>query len=328
MTYDSNGFSATTPPPPPGPLAPSATGYAAPPTAPGAAPLDTSDKSFIATWLFAWLLGIFGVDRFYLGKIGTGIAKLLTLGGLGIWALVDLIITLTQNATDSQGRKVRGQGKQPMIAWIVTGVLVAVGLIGNLTNGVNAVSGSSNVVPAVEQASAEEAAAPQQAPAAELETIPTLTGSSVGEARAALASVGFVLVAPEGSGDDWTVVAQSVAPGTEADAGTEVSVTAEAPAPVLSLSQQNAVGQARSYLALTGFSRDGLIGQLEYEGYSTEDASFGADNSGADWNAEAAEKAQSYLDLTSFSREGLSDQLAFEGFTPEQIDFGLAAVGY
>lgn len=327
MTNDNNGFSTTMPPPPPGPLASGATAYAAPPAAPSPKPHDTSDKSFIATWLFAWLLGIFGVDRFYLGKVGSGVAKLLTLGGLGIWALVDLIITLTQNATDSQGRKVRGQGRQPMIAWIVTGVLVAIGLITNLTNGVNAVSGSSNVVPAVEQASAEEAAAPQQA-AAERETVPTLTGSSIGEARAALTSVGFALVAPEGSGDDWSVVAQSVTPGTEADAGTEVSVTAEAPAPVLSLSQQNAVGQARSYLALTGFSRDGLIGQLEYEGYSTEDASFGADNTGADWNAEAAEKAQSYLDLTSFSRGGLYDQLAYEGFTPEQIDFGLAAVGY
>ena len=55
---------------------------------------------------------------------------------------------------------------------------------------------------------------------------------------------------------------------------------------------------------------------------------FGADNAGADWNAEAAEKAKSYLDMTSFSRDGLYDQLAFEGFTDPEIQFGLTAVGY
>ena len=57
-------------------------------------------KSFLVTWLFSLLLGVLGVDRFYLGKIGTGIAKLLTLGGLGWWALVDLVITLAGKQTD------------------------------------------------------------------------------------------------------------------------------------------------------------------------------------------------------------------------------------
>ena len=58
--------------------------------------------------LTAGLLGIFlgglGVHRFYLGYTGIGIAKLLTFGGCGIWALVDLILIAMRNVPDSDGR--------------------------------------------------------------------------------------------------------------------------------------------------------------------------------------------------------------------------------
>jgi predicted RNA-binding Zn-ribbon protein involved in translation (DUF1610 family) len=48
-------------------------------------------------------LGGFGVDRFYVGKIGTGILKLVTLGGFGVWWLIDLIIIAISKFTDSDG---------------------------------------------------------------------------------------------------------------------------------------------------------------------------------------------------------------------------------
>ena len=52
------------------------------------------------------------------------------------------------------------------------------------------------------------------------------------------------------------------------------------------------------------------------------DATFAADNCGADWNAEALEKAKNYIGSMGFSYTGLVDQLEFEGFTAEQATYG------
>lgn len=86
-------------------------------------------KSFMITWILSLLLGGLGVDRFYLGKIGTGIAKLLTAGGFGIWSIVDLIITLTGNARDKQGQPLAGYPENKKKAWIITIVVWFAGLI-------------------------------------------------------------------------------------------------------------------------------------------------------------------------------------------------------
>lgn len=91
--------------------------------------------------------------------------------------------------------------------------------------------------------------------------------------------------------------------------------------------QRNAVRAAESYLDISAFSRQGLIDQLEFEGYTTEDATFAVDYVSPDWNEQAALSAESYLDLTAFSRQGLIDQLVFEGFTYEQAQYGVAQTG-
>ena len=67
---------------------------------------------------------------------------------------------------------------------------------------------------------------------------------------------------------------------------------------------------------------------MEYEGYSTEDATFAVENCGADWYEQTAKSAQSYLDVMSFSRSGLIEQLLYEGFTQQQAEYGVSAVGY
>jgi hypothetical protein len=61
---------------------------------------------------------------------------------------------------------------------------------------------------------------------------------------------------------------------------------------------------------------------LEYEGFSTSDATFAVDSLSVDWNEQAAKKAEEYLAYTSFSRSGLVQQLQYEGFTPEQAEYG------
>jgi TM2 domain-containing membrane protein YozV len=66
--------------------------------------MGTSDKGFVPTVLLCLLLGGLGVHRFYVGKIGTGILQLLTLGGLGFWALFDLIMIIIGKFTDGEGR--------------------------------------------------------------------------------------------------------------------------------------------------------------------------------------------------------------------------------
>ena len=93
------------------------------------------------------------------------------------------------------------------------------------------------------------------------------------------------------------------------------------------VSQQNARQMAKDYLKYTAFSRQGLIKQLEFEGFSNSDAVYGVDYHDTNWKEQAAKCAKSYLDYSAFSRKGLIEQLEYEGFTYEQAVYGVDSTG-
>ena len=67
---------------------------------------EISPRSRLVALLFCILLGFLGVHRFYVGKIGTGILMLVTIGGLGIWQLIDLILIAVGSFRDKENRRV------------------------------------------------------------------------------------------------------------------------------------------------------------------------------------------------------------------------------
>ncbi len=136
------------------------------PYSPDAAPPQSvaagSQKSFLATWLLSLFLGFLAADRFYLGKIGTGILKIVTLAGFGIWYLIDLILILAGVVRDKQGRPLQGSRTQRLVAWAVTAGWVILGMI---IGGTTAATGgdSEDEAPSASEETEEDAGSEENA---------------------------------------------------------------------------------------------------------------------------------------------------------------------
>ncbi|MET3903274.1 Ltp family lipoprotein [Paenarthrobacter sp. 4246] len=303
--------------------------YPAPyPPPPGYGQAPQSNKSFLVTWLLSLLLGVFGVDRFYLGKVVTGILKLITFGGLGIWALIDLILVLANQTRDKRGLPLEGYQRHKKVALIVTGIFVLFGIIVNVVrigSGPTAaptLSSTRGAAPdsASASASVQSTAEKEAQAAAKAKAEAELKAKAEADAAAKAQTEAAAKAEAEAS-------VKAKADAEAADAAAKAAAEAAAKAAAGTVSQQNALRKATSYLEFTAFSYPGLIKQLEFEKYSTEDATWAADRVKVDWNQQAAKKAKNYLEFSSFSRAGLIDQLLFEGFTPEQAEYGVSQTG-
>lgn len=114
------------------------------PSASGANKAVASEKSWSLVLVLSVLFGLYGIDRFYVGRTGLGIIKLATFGGLGIWWAADIYLVATESMRDGEDRRIvrMRDGKAPhrdieggwqKIAWTVGGVMVLLSVIGNIS---------------------------------------------------------------------------------------------------------------------------------------------------------------------------------------------------
>ncbi|MEY4557965.1 MAG: hypothetical protein RL024_123 [Actinomycetota bacterium] len=139
---------------------------------------------------------------------------------------------------------------------------------------------------------------------------------------ALIAIIGFSTANNAGTSSTDDLVASEEANDSSATETTETETQAAEEFPDETVSQTNAREMADSYLRSSAFSLKGIIEQLEYEGFSNDDATYGAEAVKADWKEQALLSAESYLNSSAFSQTGLLDQLVYEGFTDEEAEYG------
>lgn len=88
----------------PGIAPPAATALGAAQTSTQGLTSESSEKKILPAFLLCTFVGVLGVHRFYVGKTGSGLAQIFTLGGMGIWSLIDWIMILCGSFRDRKGK--------------------------------------------------------------------------------------------------------------------------------------------------------------------------------------------------------------------------------
>ena len=91
--------------------------------------------------------------------------------------------------------------------------------------------------------------------------------------------------------------------------------------------EKGALETALRYLSVSAFSPNGLVKQLQYEGFTMNEAVYAVNKCGADWNEQALKKAKTYLSVSAFSYRGLTEQLVYEEFHPTQANYAVENCG-
>jgi len=109
-------------------------------------PTPTKQRHFLAVFFFSYMWGAFAIDRFYLGKVWTGILKLITFGGLGIWVVVDLALIMSGSMRDKQGNEMLEVARYKKLAGLtvlLSAIIIAV-LV--LVSGISLIYTISNLI--------------------------------------------------------------------------------------------------------------------------------------------------------------------------------------
>ena len=120
--------------------------------------------------------------------------------------------------------------------------------------------------------------------------------------------------------------AATAAPKSDPTNSTDTADTTTSDSSPYGSAKEAAAAEAKRFLENANYSYDGLYNELIYMGYAEEDAKYGVDNCGADWNEQAIKRAKALASQTDYDLDKLVEKLESEGFTHEQAEIAAQVV--